>query len=390
LEPLWRTLDQERYNVTSVRIYESFSNLPSSYDALFEHGAKKSIYLSRDWFELIFRTCSAPGDAPRIYGLEQEDGTPEPIAALVMRGNSTHKSLSSGRVLQSMSNWYSGIYSPLLAAKLDDPTDAVRQLFSAVMRDNPAWDRIEMSPLDPDDSIYTISIEALRRNRMLPQTYRYSGDWYERLEGTNFDDYWRSLSSKKRNTLRRKEKAAQAADNIQFRMYTDETDLDRALRDYLAIYADSWKGVEVFKDFIPELIRRAARLKILRLGIVYVAGEPAAVELCIAFKGVAVMAKTAYVAKFAELSVGTVATLRVLQRVLDEDKIHEIDFGNGDDAYKHEWVRSRRERWGLIGYNVRTLHGLLGAGWNIGGRAAKAKIQKIMNIKRGEDGLAVG
>jgi hypothetical protein len=376
--------------VASVRIYESFSSLPASYDGLFEHGAKKSIYISRDWFELIAQTCSTPGDAPRIYGLERSRGTQEPIAALVMRGNMTRKSPLRRRTLYSMSNWYSGVYAPVVLPGLDDPITAINELTRAIVQDAPAWDSIEISPMDPEDENYAAWTEALTRNGIRLQTYDYSGDWYDRLEGNNFDDYWRSLSSKKRNTLRRKEKAAQAAGNIDFRMYTDETGLDRALADYNVIYAASWKGAELFKDFIPELIRRSASHKSLRLGIIYVAGEPAASELCIVGGGVALMAKTAYVDKFANLSVGALATLEVLRRVLDNDQIHEIDFGNGDDAYKREWVRSRRQRRGLIGFNTRTVRGLLGAAWNIGGHVVKAKIRKIVKMKPSENGPAVG
>ncbi len=369
----------------TVRIYRSFSDLPPAYNTLFAAAAQKSFYLSREWFDLIFRACGAGNDAARIYAVESEPDIP--AAALVMSESAAHDRFPQGRTLRSMSNWYSGIFSPVVTAQSDN-TQVLNALYGAVARDVPRWDTIDISPFDVDDPAYSASIEAFRANGLIPQTYHHSSNWYGRFDGTRFDDYWNTLTSKKRNTLRRRQKAAQASGTIEFRMYTDETDLDRALRDYGVIYAESWKEAETFTNFVPELIRLTAANKTLRLGILHVDGQPAAFELCIVVAGVALMVKTAYIPKFANLSVGTLAIWWVLQHVLDSDRIHEIDFGNGDDTYKREWVQSRRERWGLIGFNARTLRGIIGAGWNIGGRMAKAKLRAVTRRRHEDNALA--
>jgi hypothetical protein len=41
--------------------------------------------------------------------------------------------------------------------------------------------------------------------------------------------------------------------------------------------------------------------------------------------------------------------------------VAEVDYLIGDDAYKQDWMSHRRERWGIVAYNPRTLFGLAGA-----------------------------
>ncbi|MFZ2388006.1 MAG: hypothetical protein WAW69_09375, partial [Polaromonas sp.] len=38
--------------------------------------------------------------------------------------------------------------------------------------------------------------------------------------------------------------------------------------------------------------------------------------------------------------------------------VTEVDFLIGDDAYKKNWMSHRRERWGIVAYNPKTLGGI--------------------------------
>ena len=37
----------------------------------------------------------------------------------------------------------------------------------------------------------------------------------------------------------------------------------------------------------------------------------------------------------------------LMQHVIDNDKVDEIDFLTGNDAYKQDWMSERRARWRL-------------------------------------------
>ena len=61
----------------------------------------------------------------------------------------------------------------------------------------------------------------------------------------------------------------------------------------------------------------------------------------------------------------------MMKHLIDVEKVGQIDFGSGDDAYKSDWMSSRRERWGIVAFNPRTLPGLLGAARHLGGLALR-------------------
>jgi CelD/BcsL family acetyltransferase involved in cellulose biosynthesis len=109
----------------------------------------------------------------------------------------------------------------------------------------------------------------------------------------------------------------------------------------------------------------------LRLGIIHVDGEPAAAQLWFVHNGCALIYKLAYDERFADLSVGTILSAALFQHALDVDKVTEVDYLSGDDAYKKDWMSHRRERWGILALNPRTPRGALAIARHVGGRAMK-------------------
>ena len=48
------------------------------------------------------------------------------------------------------------------------------------------------------------------------------------------------------------------------------------------------------------------------------------------------------------ISPGTVLTAMMVRRLLERERLTELDFGRGDDPYKALWVSRRRQRLGLV------------------------------------------
>ena len=90
-------------------------------------------------------------------------------------------------------------------------------------------------------------------------------------------------------------------------------------------------------------------------------GRPVAAQVWIVSNGVASIYKLAYDQRYSNLSIGSILTARLMEHVIDVDRVGEVDFLTGDDAYKQDWMSGRRERRGIIAFNPRTLQGTLGA-----------------------------
>ena len=245
-----------------------------------------------------------------------------------------------------------------------------------ILAERPQWDCLSLSELDPREPSYAALIGALRRAGLLVEPRFSSGTWYEETAGLSFHDYVSARPSELRNTWHRKRRKLGRGNRLTTSFVDNGEDLDQAVADYATVYAASWKPPELFPGFVPALIRLAGELRALRLGIYYLDGIPAAAQFWILWKGRAVICKLAHDKRFDDLSLGTLLTMEMFERVLTGDRPHEISLGRGDDAYKRLWLPKRRERWGITAANPRTWRGL-----RLGLKRQAATIQR--RLRRG-------
>jgi CelD/BcsL family acetyltransferase involved in cellulose biosynthesis len=86
-----------------------------------------------------------------------------------------------------------------------------------------------------------------------------------------------------------------------------------------------------------------------------------AAQIWLVCAGTAYIIKLAYHQSYAKYSAGSVLTAHLMRHVVDVDKVMEIDYLIGDDAYKRDWTPLRRERHGIIAFNLHTIRGCLAA-----------------------------
>ena len=154
-------------------------------------------------------------------------------------------------------------------------------------------------------------------------------------------------------------------------IYRDPGDIDEAMKAYEHVHAASWKISEPYPNFIRGLSRMCAELGWLRLGVVYAADQPVAAQLWIVDGRVATIYKLVYDERFARLSAGSILTAHMMEHVMDVDKVQEIDYLTGDDSHKKYWMSDRRERWGIVAFNLRTPRGLIAATQHYAGKAIR-------------------
>jgi hypothetical protein len=356
-----------------AKLYSGLDVLPESYSDVFQAAGKHSFFLSRDWFHNFAEHIVSDPRQLRIYGVETADG--QPLGLLPMVQGQQSNGLLSPSSLESLTNYYTCYFAPILRNEAQ-AGDVVKTLADRLWQDRGDWQALKLQPLDRGSAVYTALVEALRSRGMVVQTYFCFGNWYLDVAGRSYKQYLESLSSVLQKNipynLRRLERSG-----AEIVMLTGEEGLAKALDDYEKVYNASWKIPEPSPQFIRGLARTAARNGSLRFGLIYVEGEPAAAQLWIVQEGIASIYKIAYDERFAKLSVGTALTAKLMQQVIDVDKVKVVDYLSGEDAYKKNWMSHRREFWGIVAFNPRSVRGLAQIARHVGGGAAKRTFESL-------------
>lgn len=353
-----------------AKIYTRLDELPPSFAPLFASAACDSIFFSLPWFQNLVETVFTDR-ALRIYTVERD--STQAFGALVMQTTSAARGLLHPASLNGLANYYSSLYSPILANDAN-ARDVLHRLVEGVARDSTRWDVIDLNPLAQNTPVFTQLQEALGAHGYATQPYFCFGNWYLDVAGRNFAEYRKSLPSQLQNTVNRKFKKLQKTHQYRIDIVTGGDKLDRAISDFIGVYNRSWKKPEPFPNFIPGFVSLCAKQGWLRLGVIYIDDVPAAAQLWTVHNGIAYIFKLAYDERYAEHSAGSILTMHLFEHVIDVDKVNEIDYLTGDDGYKKDWMSGRRERWGIRAYNRRSLLGLAG----IAGSLGKERLKRLL------------
>jgi Acetyltransferase (GNAT) domain len=326
-----------------------FLSPPAGLQALFGGDSQASFFALPDWYDLMARCGLPSGSKIRVY----TDERPGSAVALVLQVSAA----ADRRCLASLASYYS-VEHGLIVARGADLQRGLVEILAEILAERPRWDGLALAELDPREPSYEALAQALRQAGFLVERTAGAATWYEVTRGVKFFDYLAARPSQLRHTWHRKQRSLAASGRLTTAFFSTVAGIEAAIADFQAVYAASWKPPEPFPEFIPGLIRLAAERGALRLGIYYVDEVPAAAQFWIVWRGRAVIYKLAHDRRFDTLSLGTLLTMEMIERVLEQDRPQEINFGRGDDPYKRQWLGQRRERWGIFAANPRTARGL--------------------------------
>lgn len=260
-----------------------------------------------------------------------------------------------GNRYSGLANYYASVYAPLVSTA-SDRGGAVAQVVRQLAGARPKIATVNLAPLDAQAAETTALASSLSSLGWYVRRYFCFGNWYLPCEGLAFDAYMAGRDSQLRNTWTRKSKRLLAVGKV--RIVTSVDDVGPAMDAYDAVYAKSWKQAEPYPGFVRGWARICARNGWLRLGIASVDDAPIAVQFWFTVQRRAYIFKLAYDDAQAKWSAGTVLTAHMVRHALEIDRVVEIDYLTGDDAYKRSWMTQRRERIGLMACNTRSLRGL--------------------------------
>lgn len=339
-------------------------------NGLGEHfGLLESIEDSLEWFDLLQRHVYPDEVGVRYYCVT--DQLRMQTAILPVR---QHR---RGWVcmLESLSNFYTSLYSPLISGGCEQGTLA--RLISEIAEGNRNTHVMRFAPMDPGSPTYSVLLRELRAAGWIPLDFFCFGNWFLNVDG-DWDDYLQMRSANLRSAIKRRSREFAAQGGV-LEIVVGEENLESAIAAYQEVYSFSWKITEPYQEFVPSLIRLLASKGMLRLGIARLNGKPIAAQIWIVGPSKASIYKVAYHQAYARLSPGTILTSYLMKHVIQQGKVKEVDFLIGDDEYKKSWMSNRRERWGIIAFNKNSFIGLILLGKELLGRKVKFIFRKLID-----------
>ena len=352
-----------------------------------------SLFQTAPWFRLI-----------ASHGLGGE-GEPLLMSAPLVGGQDLSLSLwlwrhdrpvaPAGARLTALSNYYTPRFGPLLGERpLPLHTAEAARAAASLgrqIRAHPQGAVLSLQPLQAGSAELKLLRDGLRAAGYRTDLYHCFENWVLPCENLRFEAYWAMRNSRLRNTERRARKRLEAEHGLQIEIVREAGPaLERALQDFESVYQDSWKQAEASPEFIRELVRLLAADGRLRLGVLRLRGVAQAAQLWWVHEGVASIYKLAYRESAARLGVGTVLSAALFRDALDSGEVRLIDYLNGSEPYKRDWVDQCRMFVGLLAFDLRRPAAWGPALRHFAGRWIKAVVQPVLKRLRPRQAGAAG
>jgi CelD/BcsL family acetyltransferase involved in cellulose biosynthesis len=334
-----------------------------------------------EWFDLLQRSVF-PADSGIRYVHASDGG--RIVALLPVRADRRN----GVRKIQALGNFYTPLFAPPISC--GQGNGVPKQLLKRATEIAGRADVLLFSPMDPDSPLFRdllVQIEALG---WIPFKFFCFGNWYLPVTG-DWQHYLASRGANLRGNIQRRTRRFLDAGGA-LELVTDASALDEAIAAFESVYSASWKRAEPYPRFIPALIYQLASDEALRLGIARLNGRPVAAQLWFVAGGKASIYKVAYDEACARYSPGTVLTAHLMRQAIDGDRVGEVDFLIGDDAYKKKWMTHRRERWGIVAYDPRTLMGgalLLREVFSRSAKPLRDRLRRILENRHGAESQVI-
>jgi hypothetical protein len=336
---------------TKVTEYTCLATLPLGARALFGQDAFSTLA----WYASTLE-AALPAGATACFQVVAVEGVVQAVLPMLLK---------AGR-LSALTTPYTCLWQPLLAAGAD-PVGVGRTLAPLWRRAAPV--RLDCVPSSPGtDGL----LRGLGQAGLTPLQFDHFGNWFLDVRALDWNTYVASRPGPLRSAITRHTRRLMKQDGARFSLVQSAAGLEDAIAAYDAVYAASWKQPEPFPAFNATFIRASAAVGTLRLATLHLGPTPIAAQFWLVHEGWAAVLKLAYDEAFKKLAPGNVLTALVIRHLLEQEHVHTLDFGRGDDEYKSQWTGSRRQRVGALVVNPLSATGVLAIARHSVGKVRKA------------------
>jgi CelD/BcsL family acetyltransferase involved in cellulose biosynthesis len=329
-------------------VVEWFDDLDALTADALDRAHQPGLFDRIDWYRLTRRHILPEA---KVALVRVTDGADQAWLALIADGP---------RRAAPLASWYSLGFGPVFAGNGER---LLVPLLRAVAKRN---DRLALHPLGQAkaDNFY----EILSATGWKSYQSRISINWTIDLAGRDFAAYWAARPAKLRNTVSRRERSHPL-------MIILHRAFDAAAwADYESVYGASWKPAEGSLPFLRALAEQEGAAGTLRLGVAYdPAGRAVAAQLWLVEGGIATIHKLAHREDARAGSPGSILSRAMFRAAIDEDRVHRIDFGLGDEPYKADWTDTPRPVFRIDAYRPFTPRGAIGIAREMASRLARRR-----------------
>lgn len=330
-----------------LSLHSSFDRLPADTQRIFDAARLDDFALGGEWFRNVVEN-GLPRQAKPCFAVLSRGPATAAIVPLVQQPDGS---------LGSLTNCYTCVYTPLIAGGL--PLAETARLLGRELGRFCAgcWPIVRLDALPPEWPALEAFVAGLGEAGLLVRRFANFANWQEAVAGRSWEAYLATRPGMLRELLRRKARQPRSRAAIEFETIREPGEVARGQAAYEAVYRHSWKPQEPWPLFNLGLMREAAGLGVLRLGIAWLRGEPIAAQLWTLAGGRATIMKLAHDRAHDASSPGTLLTAKMVETLIEEG-VEAIDFGRGDDPYKRLWAAQKHQRIGLMLMDPRRLRGL--------------------------------
>lgn len=293
-------------------------------------------FFSRPWFENL--TAIALGDDHTM------------VLACVVAGNKVMAILPlmkcAGNIGYSLKHRYTSLYSLLLTD--NDQLELQQHVLTCLaqgLSQLPINGYLLEPVADNDSKLNDFQSFMEAAGFSCDRTFRHY-NWIYHVQEQSYEEYMAARPAKLRNTISRKKRKLEREHGYEIRLFTCD-EVPQKMSDYYAVYNSSWKANEQYGDFLDGIVAGFSKQGWSRLAVLYIMGQPVAAQLWFVLHGKANIFRLSYDEAWKQYSVGSILTSFLMEYVINIDKVEEIDFLTGNDAYKQDWMSDRRERFVL-------------------------------------------
>ncbi len=312
--------------------YTGFDKLPESANTLFRQAERDSIFFSRCWFESVAAVVLDIDEIMLLACVVEEEKVMAILPLVKNQGNTGY----------SLKHRYTSLYSLLLAE--DDQDQILTCLVHGLIQ--LPLNALLLEPVADNDSKISALIKNLETAGFCCDYIFRFYNWILHVQAQSYKDYMEARPAKLRNTISRKKRKLEREHDYTTRLFTGD-EVPKAMSDYHAVYNASWKANERYETFVNDMVAGFSKQEWTRLAILYINGQPAAAQLWFVCQGKASIFRLSYDEVWKQYSPGSILTSFLMEHVIDVDKVDEVDFLTGNDAYKQDWMSERRERFVL-------------------------------------------